>query len=117
MTTGRLAEELVVGRSGAHKHFDTEEAPQISTLDKAFADFWHRVVEPALRANSVGHPAEPLLPGGCLATAALSVSDGRPGTVRDAVAEVWSRRRGRLRTGLRRSVRSSGFSCRRGGRR
>ncbi|GAA2687249.1 MULTISPECIES: TetR/AcrR family transcriptional regulator [Actinosynnema] len=116
ITIGRLAEELGMSKSGVHKQFGTKEALQISTLDKAFVDFWHRVVEPALdepaglrrlRAvcdNSVGHLAEPLLPGGCLMTAALSEYDGRPGAVRDAVAEVWSRWRGRLRADLEAAV-------------
>ncbi|MFE0172347.1 TetR/AcrR family transcriptional regulator [Streptomyces sp. NPDC059002] len=116
ITIGRLAEELEMSKSGVHKHFGTKETLQISTLDKAFVDFWHRVVEPALAeppglrrlravcANSVGYLEEPLLPGGCLMTAALTEYDGRPGRVRDAVAEVWSRWRQQLRTDLTAAV-------------
>ncbi|AIJ13720.1 TetR family transcriptional regulator C-terminal domain-containing protein [Streptomyces lividans] len=116
ITIGRLAEELEMSKSGVHKHFGTKETLQISTLDKAFVDFWHRVVEPALAeppglrrlravcANSVGYLEEPLLPGGCLLTAALSEYDGRPGRVRDAVAEVWSRWREQLRADLTAAV-------------
>ena len=116
ITIGRLAEELEMSKSGVHKHFGTKEALQISTLDKAFVDFWHRVVEPALaeapglrrlRAvcdNSVGYLESPLLPGGCLMTAALTEYDGRPGRVRDSVAEVWSRWREQLRTDLTMAV-------------
>ncbi|SOD63116.1 transcriptional regulator, TetR family [Streptomyces zhaozhouensis] len=112
ITIGRLAEELGMSKSGVHKHFGTKESLQLSTLDKAFVDFWHRVVEPALAepaglrrlravcANSVSYLERPLLPGGCLMTAALSEYDGRPGVVRDAVAEVWSRWRGQLRADL-----------------
>ncbi|MFD9705800.1 TetR/AcrR family transcriptional regulator [Lentzea sp. NPDC059081] len=112
ITIGRLAEELEMSKSGVHKHFGTKETLQISTLDKAFVDFWHRVVSPALAfppgldrlrvvcANSVDYLAAPLLPGGCLMTAALSEFDGRPGAVRDAVAEVWSRWQGQLRSDL-----------------
>ncbi|AHH98663.1 TetR/AcrR family transcriptional regulator [Kutzneria albida] len=112
ITIGRLAEELEMSKSGVHKHFGTKETLQISTLDKAFVDFWHRVVEPALAeppglrrlravcANSVDYLEAPLLPGGCLMTAALSEYDGRPGRVRDAVAEVWSRWRDQLRADL-----------------
>nr|WP_042179493.1 TetR/AcrR family transcriptional regulator [Kibdelosporangium sp. MJ126-NF4]CEL13849.1 Transcriptional regulator, TetR family [Kibdelosporangium sp. MJ126-NF4]CTQ88217.1 Transcriptional regulator, TetR family [Kibdelosporangium sp. MJ126-NF4] len=112
ITIGRLAEELEMSKSGVHKHFGTKETLQISTLDKAFVDFWHRVVEPALVeppglrrlravcANSVGYLEAPLLPGGCLMTAALTEYDGRPGPVRDTVAEVWSRWRDQLRTDL-----------------
>ncbi|MFE0025296.1 TetR family transcriptional regulator C-terminal domain-containing protein [Amycolatopsis sp. NPDC059021] len=52
-------------------------------------DFWHRVVEPApaeppglrrLRAvcaDSVGYLETPLLPGGCLMTAAMQVQHDR----------------------------------------
>ncbi|MET9260129.1 hypothetical protein [Amycolatopsis sp. NPDC004079] len=40
-----------MSKSGVHKHSDAKETLQISTVDKAFADFWHRVAEPA--------PAEP----------------------------------------------------------
>ncbi|MFJ5862866.1 TetR family transcriptional regulator C-terminal domain-containing protein [Streptomyces parvus] len=112
ITIGRLAETLEMSKSGVHKHFGTKESLQISTLDKAFVDFWHRVVEPALgeppglrrlravSSNSVDYLEEPLLPGGCLMTAALTEYDGRPGRVRDAVAEVWSRWREQLRTDL-----------------
>ncbi|MGA6162609.1 TetR/AcrR family transcriptional regulator [Amycolatopsis magusensis] len=116
ITIGRLAEELEMSKSGVHKHFGTKEVLQLSTLDKAFVDFWHRVVEPALAeppglrrlravcANSVDYLEAPLLPGGCLMTAALSEYDGRPGRVRDAVAEVWSRWREQLRTDLTAAV-------------
>ncbi|WP_030565580.1 TetR/AcrR family transcriptional regulator [Streptomyces aureocirculatus] len=116
ITIGRLAEELEMSKSGVHKHFGTKETLQISTLDKAFVDFWHRVVEPALAeppglrrlravcANSVGYLEAPLLPGGCLMTAALTEYDGRPGRVRDAVAEVWSRWREQLRADLAAAV-------------
>ncbi|MFE2356921.1 MULTISPECIES: TetR/AcrR family transcriptional regulator [Streptomyces] len=112
ITIGRLAESLEMSKSGVHKHFGTKESLQISTLDKAFVDFWHRVVEPALGeppglrrlravcANSVDYLETPLLPGGCLMTAALSEYDGRPGRVRDAVAEVWSRWQEQLRADL-----------------
>ncbi|MFS8202286.1 TetR/AcrR family transcriptional regulator [Streptomyces sp. CWNU-52B] len=112
ITIGRLAEALEMSKSGVHKHFGTKESLQISTLDKAFVDFWHRVVEPALGeppglrrlravcANSVDYLEVPLLPGGCLMTAALTEYDGRPGRVRDAVAEVWSRWREQLRADL-----------------
>ncbi|MES0832701.1 TetR/AcrR family transcriptional regulator [Nocardiopsis tropica] len=112
ITIGRLAEELDMSKSGVHKHFGSKETLQISTLDKAFVDFWHRVVEPALAeppglrrlravcAESVDYLEEPLLPGGCLMTAALTEYDGRPGRVRDAVAEVWSRWREQLRADL-----------------
>ncbi|MFD8277799.1 TetR/AcrR family transcriptional regulator [Streptomyces solisilvae] len=116
ITIGRLAEELEMSKSGVHKHFGTKETLQISTLDKAFVDFWHRVVEPTLTeppglrrlravcANSVGYLEAPLLPGGCLMTAALTEYDGRPGRVRDAVAEVWSRWRKQLRADLTAAV-------------
>ncbi|MBY8883882.1 TetR/AcrR family transcriptional regulator [Streptomyces sp. PTM05] len=116
ITIGRLAEALEMSKSGVHKHFGTKESLQISTLDKAFVDFWHRVVEPALGeppglrrlravcANSVGYLEAPLLPGGCLMTAALTEYDGRPGRVRDAVAEVWSRWREQLRADLAAAV-------------
>ncbi|MET8685509.1 TetR/AcrR family transcriptional regulator [Streptomyces sp. NPDC004732] len=116
ITIGRLAEELEMSKSGVHKHFGTKETLQISTLDKAFVDFWHRVVEPALTeppglrrlrgvcANSVDYLESPLLPGGCLMTAALTEYDGRPGRVRDAVAEVWSRWREQLRADLTAAV-------------
>ncbi|RDD85134.1 TetR/AcrR family transcriptional regulator [Streptomyces parvulus] len=116
ITIGRLAEELEMSKSGVHKHFGTKEMLQISTLDKAFVDFWHRVVEPALAeppglrrlravcANSVDYLEAPLLPGGCLMTAALSEYDSRPGRVRDAVAEVWARWQGQLRADLASAV-------------
>lgn len=116
ITIGRLADELEMSKSGVHKHFGSKEILQISTLDKAFVDFWHRVVEPALAepaglrrlravcANSVGYLEAPLLPGGCLMNAALTEYDGRPGRVRDAVTEVWLRWRAQLRADLTSAV-------------
>ncbi|NKY97769.1 TetR/AcrR family transcriptional regulator [Nocardiopsis alborubida] len=118
ITIGLLAQELEMSKSGVHKHFGSKETLQISTLDKAFVDFWHRVVEPALAeppglrrlravcANSVGYLEAPLLPGGCLMSAAITEYDGRPGPVRDAVAQVWSRWREQLRADLTTAVES-----------
>ncbi|MGI5499638.1 TetR/AcrR family transcriptional regulator [Lentzea sp. CA-135723] len=112
ITIGRLAEELEMSKSGVHKHFGTKESLQISTVDKAFVDFWRLHVEPALAEpsglrrlrvlcdNSVRYLTEPLLPGGCLLTAALSEYDGRPGAVRDAVVEAWSGWQDQLRAEL-----------------
>lgn len=112
ITIGRLAEELEMSKSGVHKHFGTKESLQISTVDKAFVDFWRLYVEPALTEpsglrrlrvlcdNSVRYLNEPLLPGGCLLTASLSEYDGRPGAVRDAVVEAWSGWQGQLRAEL-----------------
>lgn len=123
ITIGRLAEELEMSKSGVHKHFGSKEILQISTLDKAFVDFWHRVVEPALAeqaglrrlravcANSVGYLEAPLLPGGCLMTAALTEYDGRPGRVREAVTEVWMRWRTQLRADLTSAVEKGELSA------
>lgn len=116
ITIGRLAEELEMSKSGVHKHFGTKETLQVSTLDKAFADFWEQVVEPvltqppglcrlrALSANFVGYLQTPLLPGGCLMTAAISEYDSRPGRVQDEVAKVLSRWREQLRADLTAAV-------------
>ena len=118
ITIGRLADDLVMSKSGIHKHFGTKEALQIATLDKAFADFWERVVQPELAhppglrrlrglcANSVEYLTAPPLPGGCLMTAALSEYDSRPGPVRDAVVEVQSRWREQLRADLAAAVKN-----------
>ncbi|MGW6443419.1 TetR/AcrR family transcriptional regulator [Lentzea sp. NPDC055074] len=112
LTIGRLADELEMSKSGVHKHFGTKETLQVSTLDKAFVDFWQRYVEPALTErpglrrlrvlcdSSVRYLADPPLPGGCLVTASLSEFDGRPGAVRDAVVEAWSRWQEQLRADL-----------------
>ncbi|WP_243792918.1 TetR/AcrR family transcriptional regulator [Saccharopolyspora gloriosae] len=112
VTIGRLAGELEMSKSGVLGHFGTKEALQFATLDGAFANFWQRVVEAALPVrpgmrrlltlceNSITFLATLELPGGCLMTAAATEFDGRPGPVRDAVAERWSWWRGRLREEL-----------------
>ncbi|MEU6130448.1 TetR/AcrR family transcriptional regulator [Saccharopolyspora sp. NPDC047091] len=109
VTIGRLADELEMSKSGVLGHFGTKEGLQAATLDDAFVNFWHRVVDsatgypagmPRLRVlceNSVNFLADLELPGGCLLTAASSEFDGRPGQVRDLVAASWTQWRGRLR--------------------
>ncbi|MFR9731262.1 TetR/AcrR family transcriptional regulator [Saccharopolyspora sp. MS10] len=116
VTIGRLASELEMSKSGVLGHFGTKESLQAATLDDAFEDFWRRVVDStaqhppgltrtrALCENSVLFLSTIELPGGCLLTAASSEFDGRPGLVRDAVAERWTRWRGRLGEELRTAV-------------
>lgn len=100
VTIGRLADSLQMSKSGVLNHFRTKELLQLAVLEAAGEDFRREVWEPA-REQQPG--LERLLaieerwialisgdawPGGCFWTAAAAELDGRPGAVRDALAEA-----------------------------
>ena len=100
VTIGRLARDLKMSKSGLFDHFGSKEELQLATVERATAILWREVVEPAaaaepglarLRALVEGYLAyleRDTLPGGCFLTAAAAEFDGRPGPVRDAIAEA-----------------------------
>jgi AcrR family transcriptional regulator len=106
LTIGRLASDLEMSKSGLFDHFGSKQDLQLATVERARAILWQHVVEPAtdaqqglerLRALVEGYLAyleHDVLPGGCFITAAAAEFDGRPGPVRDAIAEAgraWAR--------------------------
>lgn len=99
LSLGRLAEDLDLSKSGLFAHFDSKEALQIQTLDRAAERFSEVVVRPALAAPR-GEPRirtfferwlhwQELAPqAGCIFVAAAAELDDRPGPVRERLVEL-----------------------------
>jgi AcrR family transcriptional regulator len=100
LTIGALAAGLGVPKSSVHALFGSKEELQLATLAAARAILIERVVTSAL-ASHAGLPrleatgdawcdylAADVFSGGCFLCAASAEMDGRPGTLRDAVAAV-----------------------------
>ena len=100
LSIGRLATELEMSKSGLFAHFGSKEELQISTVRAAAAIFTHRVIvpaeqqfEPGIRRlqgmldNWLDYMEQGIFAGGCFFAAATVEMDGRPGAVRDSVAE------------------------------
>lgn len=97
LTIGGLAETLGMSKAGLFAHFGSKEDLQIATINAAREIFIERAVSPALRSPD-GLPRLRALCehwldysgsfiGGCFFAAASSEFDGRPGPVRDRIAE------------------------------
>src|SRR5687767_8097105 len=99
LTIGPLAERLGLSKSGLFAHFDSKEALQVGTLDRAAELFRTDVTEPL---RTLAHRSERLrafferwiawlddsrLSGGCPILAAAIEFDDVPGPVRDAAAK------------------------------
>jgi AcrR family transcriptional regulator len=104
LSIGRLATELEMSKSGLFAHFGSKEELQISTVRAAAAIFAHRVIVPAQEQFEPGiarlqgmldlwldYMEEGIFAGGCFFAAATVEMDGRPGPVRDSVAEQMNR--------------------------
>ena len=104
LSIGRLATELEMSKSGLFAHFGSKEELQISTVRAAAAIFAHRVVLPAQEQFEPGiarlhgmldlwldYMEHGIFAGGCFFAAATSEMDGRPGPVREAVAQQMTR--------------------------
>jgi AcrR family transcriptional regulator len=100
LTIGRLASELELSKSGLFAHFGSKEELQISTVRAAAAIFAPRVIVPAqeqfepgiarlqgMLDNWLDYMERGTFAGGCFFAAATIEMDGRPGPVRDTVAE------------------------------
>jgi len=100
LTIGRLAEELGMSKSGLFAHFGSKEELQLATVEAARERFIEAAFRPALKVER-GYPRlmaicrswlayikRGVFPGGCFFAAASFEFDGRPGPVRDAVANV-----------------------------
>jgi AcrR family transcriptional regulator len=102
VTIGRLASQLGMSKAGVLGHFGTKQALQLAAVREVTRQFQEMVISPALRSaagvprllalcdNWIGYLADTGLPGGCLLTAAATEFDGRPGEVRELIAEAWS---------------------------
>jgi len=100
LSIGRLATELEMSKSGLFAHFGSKEELQIATVRAAAGIFVHRVIRRAEERFEPGiarlftvleawldYMERGIFAGGCFFAAATSEMDGRPGPVRDAVAD------------------------------
>jgi AcrR family transcriptional regulator len=100
LTIGRLASELSMSKSGLFAHFGSKEELQLATVEAARDVFVREVIRPAFAAGEglgrlwrlcevwLGYVRGEVFRGGCFFTAAAAEFDGRPGPVRDRVAEI-----------------------------
>jgi AcrR family transcriptional regulator len=100
LTIGRLAEELKMSKSGLFAHFGSKEDLQLAAVEAARVRYIDEVFRPAL-AQPRGYPRlqaicsswldyvrRGVFPGGCFFAAASFEFDGRPGSVRNAIAQT-----------------------------
>ena len=100
LTIGRLATKLSLSKSGLFAHFGSKEDLQLATVDAARAIFIREVIHPTFKAARglpclwklcdvwLGYVQRGVFRGGCFFAAAAAEFDGRPGPVRDRVAEI-----------------------------
>jgi AcrR family transcriptional regulator len=100
LTMGELSGELGVPKSSVFALFGSKQELQLATLAAARGILIDHVVVPALaaeeglpRLHALGQAwfdylGADVFAGGCFLCAASAEMDGRPGTVRDAVADV-----------------------------
>jgi AcrR family transcriptional regulator len=98
LTIGRLAADLGMSKSGLFGHFGSKEELQLATIEAADAVMRREVIEPTVEIESglerlgaliegyVRYLEREVFPGGCFISAAAAEFDGRPGSVRDAIA-------------------------------
>jgi AcrR family transcriptional regulator len=100
LSIGRLASELSMSKSGLFAHFGSKLELQLATLDAARSIFIREVVRPTLDVQGglprlwklcdiwFGYLQRGVFPGGCFFSAVAAEFDGRPGQVRDRIAEI-----------------------------
>jgi AcrR family transcriptional regulator len=100
LSIGDLADQLGMSKSGLFRHFGAKEELQLAAIEAALAVFEREVVTPAMAAPPgrdrlralihewVGYVERDVFPGGCFFSSASADVDGRPGVVRDRIADV-----------------------------
>src|SRR4030095_623226 len=100
LTIGRLAAELAMSKSGLFAHFGSKEDLQVATVETARAIFIREVIRPAFETAQgltrlwnlcdtwLSYVQKGVFRGGCFFAAAAAEFDGRPGPVRDRIAEI-----------------------------
>jgi AcrR family transcriptional regulator len=114
LTIGRLASELGMSKSGLFAHFGSKEELQLATIDTAREIFVEEVIKPTIAASEAGlqrlwrlcdawleYAQRGVFKGGCFFAAASSEFDGRPGPVRDRIAEVMQQWLGSIERAVR----------------
>jgi AcrR family transcriptional regulator len=99
LTIGHLAAELEMSKSGVYAHFGSKQELQLATIARASVLFTDRVIEPAAAQppglgrviafcdSFLRYVRRGDLPGGCFFASATLELGGRPGPVKQAVAE------------------------------
>jgi AcrR family transcriptional regulator len=121
LTIGRLAEALDLSKSGLFAHFQSKEALQVETLERAADRFRERVVRPGLAAPR-GEPrvrelferwmrwaGTARVPAGCIFVAAAAELDDRPGVARDRLVSLQEEWLATLAGAARRAVEAGHF--------
>lgn len=100
LTIGRLADDLGMSKSGLFAHFGSKEELQLAMVAAAGERFINEAFRPALRAERgyprlvaicqswISYVRRNVFPGGCFFAAASFEFDGRPGPVRDMIANM-----------------------------
>jgi AcrR family transcriptional regulator len=100
LTIGRLATELSMSKSGLFAHFGSKEELQVATVEAARSIFIREVIHPSFEGRSglpglwrlcdawLSYVESGVFRGGCFFAAVASEFDGRPGPVRDRIAEI-----------------------------
>ena len=100
LTIGRLAAELGLSKSGLFAHFGSKEDLQVATVEAARNVFIKEVILPAFEIAPgiqrlwklcdtwLSYVQSGVFRGGCFFAAAAAEFDGRPGPVRDRIAEI-----------------------------
>jgi AcrR family transcriptional regulator len=100
LTIGRLATELSMSKSGLFAHFGSKEELQVATVEAARSIFIREVIHPSFEGKSglpglwqlcdawLSYVESGVFRGGCFFAAVASEFDGRPGPVRDRIAEI-----------------------------
>lgn len=100
LSIGRLSDTCGVSKAGVFGLFGSKEGLQLATVDEAIRIFTAAVVAPAVADTRPGrervwalcrswiaYARGGVFPGGCFFLAAAADFDGRPGPVRDRLAE------------------------------
>lgn len=115
LTIGRLASKLAMSKSGLFAHFGSKEELQLATIEAARFIFVREVIRPVLETEQglsrlwklcdmwLDYVQNEIFQGGCFFAAAAAEFDGRPGVVRDRIAEIMKQ----WLDGLERTVRDS----------
>jgi AcrR family transcriptional regulator len=100
LTIGRLAADLSMSKSGLFAHFGSKEDLQVATVEAARSIFIREVIHPAFEGEGgllglwrlcdkwLSYVESGVFRGGCFFAAVASEFDGRPGPVRDRIAEI-----------------------------
>lgn len=100
LSIGRLAAELEMSKSGLFAHFGSKEELQLATIEQARGRFVNMMFVPAMAAKRglprlealmeswLSYAKQEVFRGGCFFYAASAEFDGRPGPVRDRIAEL-----------------------------